>query len=473
MQSSFFGLEIAKKALFAQQQSLNITGHNIANANTEGYSRQTGVQAATYLNYDSGFGNPTWAGLMGSGVKVEDIRRMRDVFVDHDFRMENRALGEWEARRDALKKIELIFNEPSDNGIRSVFDSFWAAWQELSKTPESLETRAIVYQQGLTLADTINHIYRQFNDMLKQANFTLETKVQDINSIARQIADLNNRIMKVEVTGNNANDLRDKRDLLVDRLSKIVNIVVDEDRYGMYTIAVQGAALVSGTSYSEMAFDADDPDCLVTWKDTGRTVGASSGELKGLLAVRDEIIPFYIDRLKTLSDNLAAEVNGLHRTGYGLRDETTGTDPTGLDFFQTVTGSATELIKVNTDLEDETKIAAASDPDLPGDGSNALAIALLKDKVVTALSSTMDDFTKTMISTLGVDAQEAVRMVDNQNLLISQISHQRASVSGVSLDEEMANMVKFQHAYNAAARMVTAIDEMLDVIVSRMGVVGR
>lgn len=466
MHTSFFGLEIAKKALFAQRQALDISGHNIANANTEGYTRQSGAIAATYSDL-SGFGAATWAGQMGTGVRVEEIRRIRDIFVDNDYRMENRALGEWEARRDALKKIEIIFNEPSDSGIRSVLDGFWESWQELSQTPESLETRATVYQQGITLTNTINHIYRQFNDMTKHANFTIETKVRDINSIARQVADLNNRILKVEVSGNNANDLRDKRDLLVDRLSKIVNINVVEDKHGMYNIAVQGTSLVNGTSYSEMEFDADVPDCSVTWKDTGRTVTASSGELKGLLTVRDEIIPFYIDRLNTLSQNLAAEVNALHSTGYGL-DNTTG-----LDFFEPVAGSTEELIRVNQVLEDESKIAAAKATDSPGDGSNALDIALIKDKTVSALSSSIGDFTMTMISTLGVNAQEAVRMTDNQNLLIAQIDNQRTSFSGVSLDEEMTNIVKFQHAYNAAARMVTAIDEMLDVIVNRLGIIGR
>lgn len=481
MRSAFFGLEIAKRSLFTHQHSLNVTGHNIANANTEGYSRQRGIHAATYPQFSYSLNRPTFAGITGTGVEMQEIRRMRDQFIDRDFRNENQIFGEWETKRDILQKIEYIFNEPSDSGIRSVLDEFWNSFQELSKNPENPTVRAVVHQRGIALAETINHTYTQFKELQMQVNEAIDVKVKEINSLSLQIADLNDQILKTEATGDNANDLRDRRDLLVDQLSKIVKLYVDEDNNGMYTISVTGAALVTGKYYNPIEFDVTDITSVITFTDLGYNLVTDGGELKGLLEMRDNALPYYMDGLKKLAENLAKEINDIHRSGCGLGDPTSDPHLTDEEFFiYEPDGSGGErLLAVNPVLAVLERIAAAKMPDPPappppGDGSNALEIAQLRYSKFSALSNaTFDDYTKSLISALGVDTQEAIRMTDNQELLLTQIENRRESVSGVSLDEEMSNMIKFQHGYNSAARMVTAIDEMLEVVVNKMGIVGR
>ncbi|NPV42735.1 MAG: flagellar hook-associated protein FlgK [Firmicutes bacterium] len=472
MRSAFFGLEIAKRSLFTHQHSLNVTGHNIANANTEGYSRQRGIHAATYPQLSYSLNRPTFAGITGTGVEMQEIKRMRDQFIDRDFRKENQIFGEWETKRDILQKIEYIFNEPSDSGIRSVLDEFWNSFQELSKNPESLSVRSIVHQRGEAVAETINHTYAQFIELRKQVNEEIDIKVEEINNLSRQIADLNDQIFKTEATGDNANDLRDKRDLLVDQLSKIVKLYVDEDNNGMYTISVTGAALVTGKYYNSVEFDVTDITGSITFADMGYNLVTNGGELKGLLEMRDNIVPNYMKGLEDLAQTLMDEINSIHSVGFGLGDPILDPTLTGNDFF--IDPGGDKLIVVNPDLDVLERIAAATNPNSPGDGSNALLIAQLNSKKIAVLgNTTFDDFTKSLISALGVDAQEAVRMADNHELLLTQVENRREAVSGVSFDEEMSNIIKFQHGYNSAARMVTAIDEMLEVVVNKMGIVGR
>ncbi|QSQ10412.1 Flagellar hook-associated protein 1 [Koleobacter methoxysyntrophicus] len=472
MRSAFFGLEIAKRALFTHQHSLYVTGHNIANANTEGYSRQRGIHAATYPQFSYSLNRPTFAGITGTGVEMQEIRRMRDQFIDRDFRNENQIFGEWETKRDILQKIEYIFNEPSDSGIRSVLDEFWNSFQELSKNPENPTVRAVVHQRGIALAETINHTYTQFKELQMQVNEAIDVKVKEINSLSLQIADLNDQILKTEATGDNANDLRDRRDFLVDQLSKIVKLYVDEDNNGMYTISVTGAALVTGKYYNPIEFDVTDITSVITFTDLGYNLVTDGGELKGLLEMRDNALPYYMKGLEDIAQALMDEINPIHSTGFGLGDASVDPTLTGNDFF--ISGSGNNLIELNPALNVLERIAAASSNNTPGDGSNALLIAQLKQKKIATLANgTFDDYTKSLISALGVDTQEAIRMTDNQQLLLTQIENRRESVSGVSLDEEMSNMIKFQHGYNSAARMVTAIDEMLEVVVNKMGIVGR
>jgi len=472
VRSAFFGLEIAKRSLFTHQHSLNVTGHNIANANTEGYSRQRGIHAATYPQFSYSLNRPTFAGITGTGVEMQEIRRMRDQFIDRDFRNENQIFGEWETKRDILQKIEYIFNEPSDSGIRSVLDEFWNSFQELSKNPENPTVRAVVHQRGIALAETINHTYTQFKKLQMQVNEAIDVKVKEINSLSLQIADLNDQILKTEATGDNANDLRDRRDLLVDQLSKIVKLYVDEDNNGMYTISVTGAALVTGKYYNPIEFDVTDITSVITFTDLGYNLVTDGGELKGLLEMRDNALPYYMKGLEDIAQALMDEINPIHSTGFGLGDASVDPTLTGNDFF--ISGTGNNLIELNPALDVLERIAAASSNNTPGDGSNALLIAQLKQKKIATLANgTFDDYTKSLISALGVDTQEAIRMTDNQQLLLTQIENRRESVSGVSLDEEMSNMIKFQHGYNSAARMVTAIDEMLEVVVNKMGIVGR
>src|SRR5665647_644658 len=222
--TTFMGLEIGKSAIMAHQTALNVTGHNIANANTPGYTRQV-ANLVTNRPWHTPMltGNAT-VGQLGTGVDVADIQRLRDDFVDDQIRNENRTSGYWDTQQETFAKIEVILNEPSDDGLRSVMDNFWESWQDLSAHPESEAVRSVVAQRGMAVADAFNHTFRQLTDLRQDVNSNVKIKVDEINSMAVQIKDLNQQILSISIAGKQPNDLLDKRDLLLDKLSQLVDI---------------------------------------------------------------------------------------------------------------------------------------------------------------------------------------------------------------------------------------------------------
>lgn len=558
--SSFFGFNVARSGLFASQRALDVTSHNISNANTEGYSRQRlDIVQSFPLSLPGG------KGMLGSGVNTEAIRQIRDEFLDFKIRQEFTSSGEWQARSETLQQVEAIFNEPSDSGIRKVMDEFFSALSKLSEgqNSDNLTVRTEVRQRAVALTKTLNHMYSQFEDLQANTDFAIKTTTDQINGYGKQIADLNKQIYKYELDGSNANDLRDQRNLIIDKLSELVNIEVKElkDSEGegsnKLRIMINGNILVSHDRYNQLITKQrelgnennylDVPKLLeVSW-DNGSMFDCKSGKLKGLFDMRDQMegnekgIPYYMDRLNRFTTVFSARFNMQHGQGFGLSgagnhnqffnepnldyDPVTG-DPTfgykdvttpvsaisgsdedkiknyeasnpGMTIFKVIDNSTAtpttkwfeaEIVKardinISQDIEDLNKIAASSgydsdgdgtlDSGLPGDGSNAGKLKDLRQDTNMFTWGKPDDFFKSIISNLGVDGQEAARMTENQKVLINQIETQRMSISGVSMDEEMANMIKFQHSYNANARVITTIDEMLDKIINGMGIVGR
>ncbi|MCG0275604.1 MAG: flagellar hook-associated protein FlgK [Thermosediminibacteraceae bacterium] len=466
MYSSFFGIEIAKRALFAQQGAQQNVSHNVANANTPGYSRQRPVMEATYMKPWSGMYTAAGAVQAGAGVRIADIIRIRDDFADMQYRNENSSFGQWSVQADILRQVEAIFNEPSDIGVSTVLIQFWQALEELSKNPEAIEIRETVKERAVTLAETINHVATKLTELLEDINFRISVKVDQVNTLARQIANLNAQIQQMEITGITASDLRDKRDVLLDELSKLVNINTYEDENGVFTVNVGGAILVKGNDYEVISFDGVD----IKWQVYNTPVNITKGELKGLLDLRDGKVKTYLDSLKIFAKTFADEFNNIHKSGYDLDG-----NKVVEDFFIYTDSLSGDILSINSNiLKNVRLIAAAKDGSaVPGDNRNALELANLKYKKIPLLGGTLDEYYGSLIARLGIDSQEALRMTESQEFIVSQIEEQRKAVSSVSLDEEMARMVMFQHAYNAAARIVTAIDEMLDVIVNRMGITGR
>lgn len=472
MISTFLGIETTLRAIMAQRKATETASHNIANANTPGYTRQRVNLTASFDPYTvPSLGRPELPGQLGTGVGIAAIERVRDEFLDLQIRNEVANLGYWEIKRDGLQKIEVILNEPSDNGLNNVMTAFWNAWQELSKNPESLAVRSEVRQRGVTLAETIQHLYRQLTQLQEDLNFNVGVVVNRINTIATQLADLNWQIARSVVVGDNPNDLRDRRDLLIDELAKLVDITVAEQADGTVTVAIGGRNLVEGIKADALQVVPDSGNndfYTVQWSD-GAPVDFTKGNLAGMIWVRDSGVANVLQQLDELAATLISEVNAVHQAGYGLDGST------GNDFF-TGTGAADIAVAPGV-LSDLNLIAAASDASaLPGDGSNALKLAQLKDALTMppgAPSGTFGDYYRSLVATLGIDTEQAVHMVENEEVLVTQLENRRQAVMGVSLDEEMANIVKFTHAYQAAARALTVLDEELDIIINRMGLVGR
>ncbi|MEW6081178.1 MAG: flagellar hook-associated protein FlgK [Bacillota bacterium] len=464
MRSTFFGLETGRRALDAQRRALEVTSHNIANATTEGYSRQRVKFAATSPYTLPGINQPSGALQLGTGVKIEEIRRMRDYFLDGQVRRESTSLGLWEKTRDLLSQVEVIFNEPSESGLRSVLERFWASWQDLGNNPESLSVRATVVKRGQAVADTFRHLWNQLTELQASLDREIAAQVSVINSLGAEIASLNMQIAGVSGSGQQANDLMDRRDRLLGELSRMTEVNVIQGPSDTITVFIAGGNLVSGNASNTLE-TRDGPGGLkIYWKGLDVVFSPRNGEVSAVLQVRDSTIPGFKDHLNKMAIALRDRVNNLHREGRGLDGST------GLDFFVPTAG-ASGIVLTSGILGDYNKIAASLSGSV-GDGSNALRIAQVSQEALLD-RTTPGDFYRSLVAELGVKSQEASRMSQNQRVLVNHLNDRRDSIQGVSLDEEMTELIRYQHAYAAAARLITALDEMIATIVNRLGLVGR
>jgi len=395
MGSIWLSLETALRSLLAQQRGIDVTAHNVANVNTPGYSRQDVVLTTTEPYTVPTTDERLSAGQVGTGVKVQTIRRFTDAFLIGQIRSQSQALGQWEVQRDALQHIEVVFNEPSDQGLNAALSQFWSAWQSVATTPQAAAARAALRETARHLTSLLNTTAEQLRALRRDHDQRLITQVQDINDLATQIAQLNLQISKVQALGNRANDLRDRRDLLLDQLARKVNITYAEDIYapGMVTVHIGGHTLVMGVEASALTTQpnpANENLLDVVWAD-GTAAQVSSGEIYGTLQARDQIVPTTLAQLDQVAAGLITNVNAQHRTGYGLNNAT------GLDFF---TGSsARDIALANAIASDANNIAAASALNAPGDGSNALAIAgLSRELLMNGGTTSLGDFYRQLIA---------------------------------------------------------------------------
>jgi len=458
--SSLIGiLDIGKRALSVYRLAMNITGHNVANANTPGFSRQRPILATTLpIDY-----NP---GQLGTGVKIAEIQRMRDRFLDLQVREETSSVGQWEKRQKVLGEVETIFNEPSDSSLNNALVEFWNSWQDLANDPENISARVAVREKAEVLCNTFHRLNSKLRRIISDINDSIKGEVEEINSLAQRIAKLNDQIVSIESKGENANDLRDQRDLLIDQLSKIANISTVELEDGSATIFMAGNSLVErvNTVTLGITFHSSPYGVVldVSYGQSGQTLNFTDGELRGLIDLRDKVIPQYLENLDSLASTLIERVNSQHSAGYGLDGSTTG-----LDFFS---GSDALNIGLATTIEEDVSLIAASTDGSPGNGSNALAISNLAHQLtMNGNSATFGDFYQSLMGNLGILSQEASQNYTNNNLLLSQLENHRQSVSGVSLDEEMTNMINYQHSFEAAARIISTVDEMMNTIINGMG----
>ncbi|CAM4001360.1 flagellar hook-associated protein FlgK [Alkalicoccus chagannorensis] len=563
MLSTFSGLETSRRALTTNQAALKTVGHNISNANTEGYSRQRVNMTTTESFPKAAFNKPGIPGQMGTGVEAGSVERVREQFLDVQFRQENQQHGYWNARKDGLEKMEDIINEPTDDGIAQTMDRFWESLQDLASNPEDAGTRSVVRQRGIAVAETINSTYNSLESIQRDYQNELGVKEDDINSTLRQIHNLNEQIASVEPHGNLPNDLYDQRDQLVDELSEKMNIQVErvsngglskdkaEGSYHITAVDSNGnpiemdngepMTLIDGENldYRQIGvnFDSFDDDAVsdqLLDPVTGLSVFDSNGGEAGEVGINDftaegsllgtiEIFghqhpdsdslegaedvtgdfPEMMKNLDRMVSTFAREFNEVHEKSFSLSEIENG-EADSISFFQTnLDGSFGDLednesivgVAKNFGIDDRIhdsldNVAASAGPEwddendewvaqdvdeaFAGDGSGAQALAEVKDAelVYDANDTNVQSFYQSVIGSVAVDTNEAQRLERNTSSLRDAVEERRQSVSSVSLDEEMSMMIQFQHAYNAAARNLTSVDEMLDRIINGMGRVG-
>jgi len=455
--ASIYGiLHIGRQALAAQQEALNVTAHNIANVNTEGYSRQRVVMETTAPI-------TTVTGQIGTGVVVSGVERVYDKYLAKQISNENETLGRWEAEKNGLERVEVVFNETSGYGLNQAMSDFWDAWQDLVNNPSGAAEREMVAWSGENLALNFNRIYNDLSQIQNDMNSYVSQTVDDINFKAEQIAGINEKIVKIETSGANANDLRDERDVWVNELAKMIDITYHEEGNGSFTIeSGDGGILVEGATSNALATVTNGSGFEdVVWAVGGAAVAISDGKLKGYLEVRDTAIPGYKLDLEELSEAIKDAVNDIHQNGYGLDGDT------GDPFFAgTLAGND---FGVNSDISgDVNKIAASGTLEgVPGDNSNAIKMAELQNALkMNSDTATFDDFYNGVVSGVGVDVQQANSSYNHQEAMVNYLDDYREAVSGVSLDEEMVNMLQFETAYQAAARVISSVDKILETLMS-------
>ena len=607
----------------AHTDAITTAGHNISNANTEGYSRQR-VQLKEFDPlYKPDLERAERAGMIGQGMDSQSINRVRDELLDQRITEQQHSESYWETRSKYYTMIEQIYNEPDDVSIRSNMDKFWEGWQELSVHPESQAARQAVVTRGESLADSIKTKWEALMGVGNLINGDIEATVKQVNDYARQIAALNAEIVRSRGMGDNPNDLLDRRDLLVDKLSKIINITSDRRDSDEFMVHLDGHVLVQGGIARgfelETVVDNNGYDKLV-WKDTGNNAVIKGGTLGALIELRDVDIRSEVQSLNTMTMNFSDLVNDIHRNGYGANNVTgldfftqhsfvenvngnydrdgdgtldhsyifrfTGTtklnpqEQIGLEGVMTLSGpggnvqvayhptdtvetvinrindsngevkayldrnnnlvlkgttaSAVEnpdfvirhvedsgffltgytgilqasgaagaydyaqadavqalagaqfavspvlnpagYIEVNQALKNDVMSVAAAYKDNSGnvnagDGRAAVEIAAIRNtKVMIGHERTFDDYFADSVTNVGLKGEQAENMHLSHSAVMEDLRSIRDSISGVNIDEELADIIKFQHGYNAAAKFVTVWDSLLDTIINRLGV---
>jgi flagellar hook-associated protein 1 FlgK len=459
---------MGSKALTVQQKGIYVTGNNIANVNTPGYSRQR-------LNLSSDVPLNTGIGPVGSGVTANEIERVYDRFLGVQINNETQSLGQWEAYKDSVERVEMVFDESGGYGLNQVMSEFWNSWQDLTNNPSGSIERTILVAKSEMLTATLSQNYEDLQQIQRDIDSNIEGAVGEINRLSQNMVDLNQKIIQTELGGHTANEYRDQRDLVLKELSELIDISSFEDANGGVTVSVgSGQVLVEGTHTYTLSTQPDASGHRdITWIDSsGNSViisnDISKGKLKGWLDARDVDINDSLNKLDTLAQNLMAAVNPLHANGYGLDNST------GNDFF---TGSATAVgIQVNPLIAGDTKlmiagdtklIAAAQGADKPGDNSNAITIANLQDApTMNGGTVTFGAYYDSMVSDAGLAVQQATSYYGHQSQMVLQVENYRESISGVSIDEETVNLIKYQNAYQAAAKLINTADEMMETILS-------
>ena len=624
MGSTFSGIELGKRSIMANQDAITTAGHNISNANTEGYSRQR-VQIKEFDPlYKPDLERLERPGLIGQGVDVQSINRIRDELLDERIVAQANQESYWDTRSKYYTMIEQIYNEPDDISVRSNMDKFWEAWQELSINPESKAARQAVVTRAETLTDSIKQRWEALAGVGNLIDGDIEATVKQVNSYARQIADCNAEIVRSRAMGDNPNDLLDRRDLLVDKLSKLINISTDQRDSDEFMVHVGGRVIVQGNISREIDLvPRFDDTCYskLVWKDTGNDAVFNGGTLGALVELRDVDVRNEIQTLNTMTMNFADLVNDVHRNAVGANKVTgldfftqhsfvenangnfdrngdgeldtsyifrfTGTNAldkqqqVGIEgvmkfsgtngdvqvpYFHTDTvetviariNDSTSEVKAYLDKNNHLvlKATTAQDVDNPdfvirhvedsgyflagysgilagngeggaydfaqadavnalaggtqfavspvynpsayievnqairndvmsvaagymdaagtaptGDGRAAVEIAAIRNtSVMVGGMKTFDDYFADTVTNVGLKGEQAETNLLSQNAIMDDLRNLRDSISGVNIDEELAEIMKFQHGYNAAAKFITVWDSLIDTVINRLGV---
>ncbi|HEX2102551.1 MAG TPA: flagellar hook-associated protein FlgK [Solirubrobacteraceae bacterium] len=456
--STFMGIQTMLRGLLAQQRALDVTNHNVANANTVGYTRQEAVLGTTQpLAIPAGALNGTGS-LLGTGVDVMSYQRVRDQFLDLQYRAQNMSLGEKSARSNSLQHVELALAEPGSNGVAAALERFWGAFGDLSNAPENPAARQAVVDKARALADNINQLQTGLSAAVTQAGAefsALTASGGDIHRMAADLAGTMNAIRDAELTGAQPNDLYDRRDLLLDKLSEMGQVSVTASPAGGTDVALGGVTIVESDDTTGVARVPAGAFPMTFTSSPGGRLGALSD-----LASPTGPLAAYQQSLDRVAQMIAGTSAG---TGVTTVNDIYQRDNPGTPLFTYGIGPAgTPVLALNPAI---TAATLSAGPGGPGANQTALDIAALRGGAI-------DKEYAQMVTAIGSAVADSKRQEATAQVLTDNLKDRRESVSGVSLDEEMTNLIRFQRAYQASARAMNTTDDMLDTLINRTGRVG-
>jgi flagellar hook-associated protein 1 FlgK len=446
-------LNLATRSLLSYQTAINTTGHNVANAGTEGYHRQR-------VDLRPNPPERTVFGALGTGVRIDSVQRVEDRFIEYAIQREIPILSRYESRADQLSRSELAFGEPSDAGLTALLDEFFDGWDDLASNPEDPGARESVVRLAVSLTDAIQNARSRIADQQAAITGEIARTVDEANRVTRELQLLNRTILVSQRDGNIPPDLEDRRDALVEELAELVGASAMVEENGTATVRIGGRVYLQQETMAEIYFDPafnDQPSLY------GRelSLGEMDGRIEGLIRVRDEDLAAIIRRLDEFAFELAENVNAIHAQGVDPFG-----DPT-VPFF--VIETAEELgvtraagsIAVHPALLADSARVVTGTTGASADNSIALDIAALRNEPAGVVS-----MLRSMVVDVGSRARESENQARAQGVVVDAFRAQRESISGVSLDEEAANLMRFQRSYQAAAQIITMVDELTETILS-------
>ena len=494
-------LSVARTAMSAQQVVIQTTGQNIANVGTEGYSRQR-VELAP--------GDPqafSW-GTVGTGVRVADVRRARADLLDVSYRQEASQSGAYALRHELLGEIEQVLGEPSETGLAAGMDALWSSFSDLASSPASSAARSVVLQRAGQVATTLNGFAARLDELRGQATLRLTNDVGQMNGLLDQIGGLNAQIMKLETGGHQASDLRDRRDVAVDALSRMADVRALPRADGSVQLVVGNLTMVDGSAVQHLEIDptpsgAVPPRLALRIAGTIGAIQPFGGSTEATLDLLNRDLAGVQGRLDAMANTLAATVNAVHGQGRLPGDVAGGAvfvdgrygsyvaaDPFAPGSYDAGGQLAKGIVTARTIavspalLAAPSGLAVSSSAARPTDNDVALRLAGLRTSGTVpgvvdgngepvplayaghagAAGTSLADFYRELTTTLGVQVSGAESDAEVHGALLEQIDQRRTSVNGVNLDEEMTNLMRAQQAYAAAAKVIAAVDEMMDTL---------
>jgi flagellar hook-associated protein 1 FlgK len=454
--------------MMASKAMIATTGHNISNSNTEGYSRQRVQTEAT--DPQRSFAK----GVVGTGTAVSRVERVNDEYIEKQIRNGTRDMANLEEKDMVLKQAEDIFNEMNGDGLNRLVARFYNEFRKLGNEPENEAVRQSVREATQAMANDFRRIRSEVIDLSRHIDSRLDGYAGEINATAQEIRDLNLRINQTEVTGAPANDLQDKRDQALKKLSSYMDVNAHKDNQGNYTVDIRGVGpLVVNTEVEKLSTVRSPSDesgkieNALDIKSSGSAQNTITHQIKGgklgaLLEVRDQTLSTVLDRLDELAFTITNTVNDVHRMGY-TRD-----GATGIDYFKPLESKerASEFISLSDHVAaSANNIATAFEANAPGDNRVAIAISSLQGRpIMNDGKTTVDEWYNSIVSDVGVTAARAKAGINQQRDIMTNLQKMRDQVSGVSLDEETANLMQFQHTYDASAKVIQIADEMMKTV---------